>query len=160
VPTIRSRTPTPKLDGHARAQRGHTLTMTGGQHANRWLIFLGDHATTLTGESFHALIDLVRALGDWIELPRESIHRLRREVEPVLGREGAAAFIKTVGGAYCVAIKPKQYKKRVLATRCFFERAGRAVNENSLKTIKKLCHILGKKRAETLPDCNWNVTRK
>jgi len=83
VPRIRSRTPTSKLNGHARAQRGHTLTLTGGQHANRWLIFLGDHATTLTGESFHALIELVKTYGGCIQLPRESIHRLRREIEPI-----------------------------------------------------------------------------
>jgi hypothetical protein len=113
----------------------------------------------LTGESFCALIELVQAHGGCAEVPRESIHRLRQELEPLLGRQGAAAFIETMGGGtYRLAIKPKEYKKRVLATRCFFERTKKALDENSLKTIKKLCHVLGKKRAEKLLDCHWNVT--
>ena len=34
----------------------------------------------------------------------------------------------------------------------------RMVMLTQTQSIQKLCHILGKKRAEKLLDCNWNVT--
>ena len=154
--TIRSPRALPSQNGRSDADPAIPLLIWGRRLDRRYLCYVRGQPVALTGQSFRALIDLALARATTCSgianIPRDTIYRLRKELDRVLGPGSDEELIKSAGGEeYRLGIPDKQVKVQVALSPCFFELvAAKMLNEKEAKIIRKVCHILGKRQAAKL----------
>jgi hypothetical protein len=136
---------------------GIFIILTGGRRDDHFRIDVGDDAVFLPCASFSTLIDLIYARitseSGFINVPRGTIHRLRKAIDECVGPGTGKKLIETgCVQEYRLTIAKAKIAERVGVTHCFFELVDlHVVTTEEAETLRKTCSQCILRETEVLP---------
>jgi hypothetical protein len=136
---------------------GVFILLTGSRRDDHFRIDVGDEAVFLPCASFSTLIDLIYARitseSGFIQVPRGTIHRLRKAIDECVGPGAGKQLIETgCVQEYRFTIPKAKIAERVGVTHCFFELVDlHVVTPEESETLRLTCPPCGLRENEELP---------